>query len=78
MLQRRIVGSIRRPFKFENMWLAVDGFRDLVSSFWCELRVSGSLSFILAKKLIFLKSWLKRWNKESLWAPRFKDGRFGG
>ena len=33
MLQRRVVVSIKRPFKFENMWLEVDAFCDLVSSF---------------------------------------------
>ena len=46
------------------MWLEVDGFCELVSSFWGELRVFGSPSFVLAKKLIFLKHRLKEWNKE--------------
>jgi len=46
------------------MWLEVDSFCDLVNFFWGELKVSGSSSFILVKKLIFLKSRLKQWNKE--------------
>jgi len=58
------VVSVKRPFKFENMWFEVEGFCDLVSFFWCELRVSSSSSFILAKKLNFLKRRLKEWNKE--------------
>ena len=64
MLQGRDVASVKRPFKFENMWLEVDGFCELVRSFWGELRVSGSSSFVLAKKLLFLKRRLKEWNKE--------------
>jgi len=63
MLQGRDV-SVKRPFKFESMWLKVDGFCELVSSFWGELRVSGSPSFVLAKKLNFLKRRLKEWNKD--------------
>ena len=43
----------RRPFKFENMWLEVDGFCDLVKSFGDEMYGTGPSSFILAKKLNF-------------------------
>jgi len=64
MLQGRDVASVKRPFKFENMWLEVDGFCEVVSSFWGEIRVSGSSSFVLTKKLLFLKRRLKEWNKE--------------
>ena len=46
------------------MWLEVDGFNDLVKSFRGELQVSGSRSFILAKKLNFLKHKLKEWNRD--------------
>ena len=60
LLQGKDVVSVKRPFKFENMWLEVDDFCELVSSFWGELRVSGSPSFVLAKKLNFLKRRLKR------------------
>jgi len=46
------------------MWLEVEGFSDLVKLFWGELKVFGFPSFILAKKLNFLKLRLKEWNKE--------------
>jgi len=32
------------------MWLEVDGFNDLVKSFWGELQVFGSPSFISGKE----------------------------
>jgi len=54
----------KRPFKFENVSLEVDGYSNLVKFFWWELNVSGSFSFILAKKLCFLKSKLKDWNRD--------------
>jgi len=50
------VGGIfmcRPPFKFENMWLEVDDFCDLVKSVRDEPNVTGPSSFILAKKLNF-------------------------
>jgi len=53
------VSSVNRPFKFENMWLEEDGFSELVKSFCSELQVSSSPSFILAKKVNFLKLRLK-------------------
>ena len=64
LLQSKDVVSVKRPFRFENMWLEVEGFCDLLNSFWGELKVSSSSSFILAKKLNFLKRKLKDWNKE--------------
>jgi len=33
LLQGRDVVSVKHPFKFENMWLEVEGFSDLVNSF---------------------------------------------
>jgi len=62
----------RRPFKFENMWLEVDGFSDLVKSFWDELDVTGPSSFILAKKLNLLKTKLKQWNRDVFGYLEFK------
>ena len=40
LLHIKEVPSVRRPFKFENMWLEVEGFTDLVKSFWGQLNVS--------------------------------------
>ena len=48
------------PFRFENMWLKVNGFEELISSNWGELQFSGSVSFKLVEKLKALKLLLKR------------------
>ena len=58
-------GGLRRdpsPFRFENMWLKVKGFKDLLKSWWEGDSFSSSPSFILAEKLKVLKSKLKEWN----------------
>ena len=60
-------GGIRRgkiPFRFENMWLKVEGFKDLARNWWEGYNVQGSCSYILAAKLKALKQDLKSWNKE--------------
>ncbi|RVW75183.1 hypothetical protein CK203_053881 [Vitis vinifera] len=47
-------GGIRRgpsPFRFENMWLKVEGFKDLMQSWWQGMSVSGRASYKLATKL---------------------------
>ncbi|XP_040995666.1 uncharacterized protein LOC121241872 [Juglans microcarpa x Juglans regia] len=54
----------RRYFKFENMWLKVNGFVEMVSTWWASYQFSGTLSFILAGKLKALKQDLKKWNLE--------------
>ncbi|KAL6314219.1 hypothetical protein AAG906_011970 [Vitis piasezkii] len=58
------LGSWRRgpsPFRFENMWFKVEGFKDLIRSWWWGIKVSGSASFRLSSKL---KQKLKVWNRE--------------
>ena len=52
------------PFRFGNIWLKEEGFKDFLKwwSLWYNLR--GSYSFILAVKLKALKSNLKSWNKK--------------
>ena len=62
-------GGIRRgkiPFRFENMWLKVEGFKDLARNWWEGYNVQGSCSYILDAKLKALKQDLKSWNKEVL------------
>ncbi|RVW63481.1 Transposon TX1 uncharacterized 149 kDa protein [Vitis vinifera] len=47
-------GGLRRgpsPFRFENMWLKVDGFKDLLREWWQGTLVRGKASFRLASKL---------------------------
>ena len=53
------VGGILRgksPFRFENMWLKTDGFKDGVHSWWNRYSFSSTPSFVLAKKLKVLKA----------------------
>ncbi|GFZ18132.1 hypothetical protein Acr_26g0014010 [Actinidia rufa] len=59
-------GMSRGPasFRFENMWLKVEGFRDLVKKWWEGYEVHGSPSYRLARKLRALKEDLKMWNRE--------------
>ena len=60
-------GGLRRgpsPFRFENMWLKVDGFKDLLREWWQGTEVSGKASFRLASKLKVLKQKIKNWNRD--------------
>ncbi|RVW87530.1 hypothetical protein CK203_036323 [Vitis vinifera] len=60
-------GGLRRgpsPFRFENMWLKVDGFKDLLREWWQGTVVRGKASFRLASKLKVLKQKIKEWNRE--------------
>ncbi|RVW31726.1 LINE-1 retrotransposable element ORF2 protein [Vitis vinifera] len=54
----------KTPFRFENMWLMSDGFKELVRAWWTGYSVVGSTSHCLAEKLKALKRDLRRWNKE--------------
>ena len=52
------VGGITKgksPFRFENMRLKTAGFTDRVHSWWNRYSFSGTLSYVLAKKLKALK-----------------------
>ncbi|RVW97910.1 Transposon TX1 uncharacterized 149 kDa protein [Vitis vinifera] len=60
-------GSWKRgpaPFRFENMWFKVEGFKDLIWNWWQGIEVRGSASFRLSAKLKELKQKLKVWNRE--------------
>ncbi|RVW97025.1 hypothetical protein CK203_032407 [Vitis vinifera] len=60
-------GGTRRgptPFRFENMWLKVEEFKDLIHSWWQGIEVRGSASFKLAAKMKEIKQKLKVWNRE--------------
>ena len=52
------------PFRFENMWLKEESFKDLLKGWSQSLSFNGSFSFILAEKLKALKAILKSWNKD--------------
>ncbi|RVW49313.1 Peptidyl-prolyl cis-trans isomerase FKBP20-1 [Vitis vinifera] len=60
-------GGIRRgpsPFRFENMWLKFDGFKELLRGWWQEAGGRGRASFRLATKMKVLKEKIKGWNKD--------------
>ena len=63
------------PFRFENMWLKADGFKDLVSEWWQSIEVSGVGNYILMEKIKALKVRLRRWNKEDF--GRVKERKKG-
>ncbi|RVW83895.1 hypothetical protein CK203_042030 [Vitis vinifera] len=52
------------PFRFENMWLKEEGFKDLLRNWWMGFQFRGSFSFTLSEKLKALKACLKIWNRE--------------
>ncbi|RVW34514.1 hypothetical protein CK203_109533 [Vitis vinifera] len=56
----------KNPFRFENMWLRVEGFMDKFKEWWQSYNFRGKPSFVFAKKLQALKYDLKMWNKETL------------
>ncbi|RVW66411.1 hypothetical protein CK203_066327 [Vitis vinifera] len=63
-LDRRRAKERSSPFRFENMWLKVEGFLDLIRSWWREIEVRGTASYRLAAKMKELKQKLKVWNRE--------------
>lgn len=49
-----MVGSML--FKFENMWLKEEGFKDLLSGWWRDFEYVGTSNFVLKEKLKGLKA----------------------
>ncbi len=62
----------KSSFKFENIWLKVEGFVDKVNSRWFGCEFFGTLSFILASKLKVLKEDLKHWNRVTFGDVRYR------
>jgi len=54
---------VKRPFRFENVWFEVEDFPHLVKTWWDQFHISGSHSYMLAKKLNLLKLKFKDWNR---------------
>ncbi|RVW77204.1 hypothetical protein CK203_043344 [Vitis vinifera] len=52
------------PFRFENMWLKVDGFKDLLRDWWQEGVRGGRASFRIAAKMKVMKEKIKAWNRD--------------
>eukprot|EP00253_Pinus_taeda_P002560 PITA_02560 len=58
--------TTRRPFRFEAFWLTHPAFKDFVKTTWASfIPPEGSKMYQLQQKLWFLKSHLKRWNRET-------------
>ena len=65
-------GGLRKdpsPFRFENMWLKDNGFKDLLRTWWLGLYLRGFFSFFLFEKLKAIKANMKIWNKKCLGMP---------
>ncbi|XP_057840889.2 uncharacterized protein LOC131050696 [Cryptomeria japonica] len=55
---------IRCPFKFEKMWLRDGSLRDLIKEWWSGApKTFGTKAFVFVKKLQFVKSKIKEWNR---------------
>ena len=70
-------GGMKRgpsPFRFENMWLEEEGFKDQMKMWWGSLNFNGTSSFVLDTKLRALKDILKAWNKEVFGLIETKKG----
>ena len=51
------------PFRFENMWLKANGFKNLINEWWQRIEVRGSGSYVLTEKLKALKARLRQWRE---------------
>ena len=51
------------PFRFENMWLEVEGFKELIRDWWWSFEFRGTYSYVLMEKIKAPKVKLKAWNK---------------
>ena len=52
------------PFRFENMWIKEEGFKDLIRDWWQSFEFRGTSNYVLMEKIKALKSKLKIWKKE--------------
>ena len=70
-------GGLKRgpsPFRFENMWLEEEGFKDKMKIWWGSLKFTRTSCYILDAKLRALKNILKIWNKEEFEIVETKKG----
>ena len=52
------------PFKFENMWIRDESFKNLIKDWRQNLRFNGTKSYIILEKIKALKSRIKIWNRK--------------
>ena len=60
----RVMPKRPSPFRFENMWIKEEGFKDLIKVWWQRLEFRGTSSYVLTEKMKAIKNLLKIWNKE--------------
>lgn len=60
-IRLKVGGHFSKPrcFRFELVWLATEGFRELVQQWWVELKHKGCGAFVLSKKLATLRDRLR-------------------
>ena len=63
------------PFRFENMWLKEEGFKNLINDWWRSSEIRGTGSYVLIEKLKALKAHLRSWNKNSFGRVEEKNER---
>ncbi|RVW88360.1 LINE-1 reverse transcriptase-like [Vitis vinifera] len=66
-LDRFLGGGMSRgpsPFRFENMWLKVDGFKELLREWWQGGERVERASFRMAAKMKEMKEKIKVWNRD--------------
>ena len=47
------------PFRFENMWIKEEGFKDLIKGWWQSFEFKGTSSYVMLEKLKAIKFLLK-------------------
>uniref|UniRef100_A0A2N9J0Z7 Reverse transcriptase domain-containing protein n=1 Tax=Fagus sylvatica TaxID=28930 RepID=A0A2N9J0Z7_FAGSY len=75
------VGSMLRgkiPFRFENMWLKIEGFMERIQNWWSSYSFTGPPSLVLVCKLKALKEDLKKWNHQEFGNVGFKQKQLLG
>ncbi|XP_039146845.1 uncharacterized protein LOC120284106 [Dioscorea cayenensis subsp. rotundata] len=61
-----------RQFRFELAWTTVEGFSNLVAQWWARYKAQGCGTFVLAKKLAWLRDELRSWAKENFGSIKLK------
>ena len=69
-------GMRRGPclFRFENIWLKEEGFKDHVKNWRVSFNFTGTFNFVLDENLRALKTILKTWNTEVFGFIKAKKG----
>lgn len=75
LLERSDWDATPSYFKFENMWLEVEGFLDKLKNWWQNYNFNGRPNFIFMEKLRSLKKDITDWNKEEFGKLETRKGK---